>query len=330
MSDGCGTVDQCYTCSRYVFQYDFAALTDHDWFTGNLLLPSEWEWIKIVGQLYDQSGNFVTIPAYEWTTLRIPRGYGHKNIYFADWSQPLLPSFEIAPSTKELIEKLKPLKAIAIPHHIGWTGVDWENFDSELSPCIEIVSAHGAFEYMGNEPITHRGGMSGYFIQDGLTNGMRFGFTGSSDGHGLRYHHGIARKENEWQTGLTAVLATELTRESVLDALKKRRVYATSGVPVKILFSINNTLMGGEVQTASKPEITFDVAGTAPLKYIILIRNNENIQYFGKDIRNGYGIRKTFIDETPKPGKYWYYIRVIQENGEMAWSSPIWVEYLGK
>jgi len=27
-----------------------------------------------------------------------------------------------------------------------------------------------------------------------------------------------------------------------------------------------------------------------------------------------------------QPGQHWYYVRVEQEDGELAWSSPIWID----
>jgi hypothetical protein len=30
-------------------------------------------------------------------------------------------------------------------------------------------------------------------------------------------------------------------------------------------------------------------------------------------------------DEDPGQGLTWYYVRVVQANGQLAWSSPIWV-----
>jgi hypothetical protein len=34
-------------------------------------------------------------------------------------------------------------------------------------------------------------------------------------------------------------------------------------------------------------------------------------------------------DEHRPPGLSWYYVRVLQENGEIAWGSPIWVHLAG-
>jgi hypothetical protein len=34
------------------------------------------------------------------------------------------------------------------------------------------------------------------------------------------------------------------------------------------------------------------------------------------------------LDDLPRPvdGADWYYVRAVQEDGHMAWSSPVWVE----
>jgi hypothetical protein len=302
-----------------VHGYDFAALTDHDWFTGNLLLPSEWEWIKIVGRQFDRPGEFIAIAAYEWTTPRTPRGFGHKNVYFPDWDQPIFSFKYEATTSVDLFRLLKGINALAFPHHVGWTGVDWENHDPDVQSCAEIVSTHGAFEFMGNTPITHRGGMPGSFIQDGLAKGLKFGLTGSTDGHGLRWHHGISRKEAEWETGLTGIPVTEKTKEAIFHALRDRAVFATSGPPIQMTFSVDGQAMGSELVTPTAPEIVMEVLGTSRLKYVVLL-------FMGKDFDEGYGVRRTFVDEVLTKGRHWYYLRVIQEDGEMAWSSPIWVD----
>jgi histidinol phosphatase-like PHP family hydrolase len=327
LSDGGGTADECYAYSKYIYNYDFAALTDHEYFVANYILPSEWEWIKIIGQQFEESGKFFSIAAYEWTTPRLPKGFGHKNIYFPDWDAEIYSWYFDKKNSLDLFEFVKKNNAIAVPHHVGWTGVDWENHD-EVAQCIaEIVSTHGAFEYMGNEPITHRGGMPESFIQDALSKGLKFGLIGASDGHGLIYHHGIGRKKEERRTGLAGVIVENKTKEELFKSLKSRKCFATSGTPIEIKFKINNHWMGEDIYVTEAPEIEIDVFGTAPLHYVILIRDNKEILYLGKDRDEGYRVKKKYVDNTVKKGKHWYYLRIIQEDGEMAWSSPIWIDY---
>ena len=33
-----------------------------------------------------------------------------------------------------------------------------------------------------------------------------------------------------------------------------------------------------------------------------------------------------YLDVAAQPGQHWYYVRVEQEDGELAWSSPIWID----
>ncbi|MBW6457883.1 MAG: DUF3604 domain-containing protein [FCB group bacterium] len=325
VSDGRGTIDEQYTRSRYCYGQDFAALTDHEWFVANYLFPSEWEWIKIIGQQFNEPGVFTAIAAYEWTTPRTPIGFGHKNVYFKDWDKPIFSWRFDEKSSLSLFEFCKNHDAFAVPHHPGWTGTDWENQDPVAQPVAEIVSSHGANEYLGNLPIAHRGGVPGSFIQDALADGHVFGLIGGSDAHGLLTHHGISSKENEWETGLAAVIAEKNDIDHIFNAFLQRRVYATSGQNILVDFTINGHEMGKEIEVNAAPEINIEVVGTAPLVYVTLVRNNEDILFAGKDFYEGLGARKVYVDEDLKPGRYWYYLRVVQEDGEMAWSSPIWV-----
>lgn len=327
LSDGMGTVDECLLRSRYNLNYDFAALTDHEWFTANYLLPSEWEIIKVFEKSFSQDSIFTVIPGYEWTTSRLPNGYGHKNVYFDNFAAPIFSYLFDANNSLALFAKLAQYGGIAVPHHVGWTGTDWQNHQPLYQPVIEIVSTHGAFEYPGNEPITHRGGMPGYFIQDGLAKGLVFGFVGGSDGHGLRFHHGVGTKASEWTSGMTAIIARSNTLAALLDAIRQRRVYATSGDRIFLDLRINDCQMGSILETKTPPKILIRVQGSAPLHYVYLLRDNQIILVLGKDSVAGQGVQSSYEDTECPKGRHFYYLRVIQENGAMAWSSPIWVNY---
>ncbi len=83
--------------------------------------------------------------------------------------------------------------------------------------------------------------------------------------------------------------------------------------------------MGSDIEISTSPEIEFEVVGTAPLKYVTIVRDNEDVFYFGKDTREGWGVKKKFVDTDTVEGSHYYYLRAILEDGEVAWSSPIWV-----
>ena len=121
--------------------------------------------------------------------------------------------------------------------------------------------------------------------------------------------------------GLTAVFAPELTRESVFDALRARRCYATTGVRILMDFEVNGLGMGQQGAFARPARVRLRVAGTAPLKTLTIVRNNEDVHRV-----NGTGTDQSveWADPDVTPGS-WYYARIEQTDGHFAWASPVWL-----
>lgn len=326
MSDGMNDIDEFYIYYRDVLQDDFCSLSDHDNFVGNRILPSEWLENKETTQYFNQKNQFVTLFGQEWTTARYPKGYGHKNIYHIDEKIPLYDHKEKGTkTTKQLFPKLKKIGAIAIPHHIGWTGVDWEDHDPEVQNLVEIVSNHGAYESWGNEPIFHRGGIREHFVQDGLNKGLKFGIVGGSDSHGLIWHHQAGWKRNCHRTGMTCIIAPELTREALFAALKNRHCYATSGIKIRLEWTINKQyIMGDEFTLPAHEKFQSKLRVTSPetLKWITLIKDGKEIQKYGGEGRES----RVSYNEMPEKGTHYYYYRILTEEGNMAWTSPVFIE----
>jgi hypothetical protein len=152
-------------------------------------------------------------------------------------------------------------------------------------------------------------------------------------------------EERSYPGGLTGFYAPELTREAVFESLRSRSVYATSQ-PHRILvqFAVDGTAVGADDSTvvADGPrEISYRVAGTAPIDRITVVKNNENwhVDYGTSDPGAGlstYTRSGEIADEPPVTGMAWdedrgseadvYYLRVEQADDGMAWAGPIWAE----
>ncbi len=355
-SDATGDVDEFYHRYRDGYGYDFAALTDHDYLDGIELSLSELKMIWNHGDRMTVPGQFIALYGYEWTSPAIAEhaqegdavGEGHRHILYSDQTGPLISYGEESANTgKKLLARLKGTNALVIPHHTSWSGTDWDAHDEELQRLIEVCSTHGRFEYPGNQPIGYRRDHihQDRFVLDGLARGYRLGFVGGSDSHGLRWHGAemadrdsyipagtrVGWKEDAYRTGMTAVFAPELTREAILEALYHRRCYATSGVPIVLDFRINDHLMGSDIRVAGFPHLTCAVVGTAPIRSVDIVRSGH--VFGGLACREGQGIRTLSFamdDTIIIPGEsHYYYARVTQEDGNMAWSSPIWVQVEG-
>jgi hypothetical protein len=326
MSDGMGDVDEYFHRNRDVFHDDFAALTDHDNFVGQRLLNSQYEEHKAMVDHNHRDGQFVTLYAQEWTTGRptSPHGYGHLIFYGVTPDHPMMDHRdERWQDESQVMAVAKQHGMMGAPHHIGWTGHRWEEHDPDVVRWVEVCSVHGAFEYMGNEPIPHRGGMEGMFVQDGLARGLKFGLSGGSDQHGLIWHHRVCWKRNAYRAGITGVLAPELTREAVFDALRNRRIFASTGVKMRMGFKVNGALMGSEITCEGPPKIDIDLIVPHDIRWVDLVRSNQNIlRYGGESLQTFFSHTD---EECPVGETVWYYPRVIFESGDMAWASPIWV-----
>gem|GEM_PF-5281829 len=234
-SDGTGTPDEIYA-RAFQRGLDFAMLTDHDNIVGSRLFPSQYYEIMLITDFFDQLPQFTTIQAYEWTTPPIPKGFGHKNVYFKKRAPIPIYSFkhefETTPKLYEALNTLGRKKEVfTAPHHTAWTGTDWENFDPQIQRHFEIASVHGIFEDKNDNPLKAytRGDMDGMFARDGLKKELPFGFIAGSDGHGLLSHHGHGRHDFPWDQGLTGVYSQGNSRSQVFQALYDQKTLASTG-----------------------------------------------------------------------------------------------------
>jgi len=65
------------------------------------------------------------------------------------------------------------------------------------------------------------------------------------------------------------------------------------------------------------------VRGNGPLASVALVREGEVVETF--PLRPNQSALETLTRITPEPERRAYYLRVIQQDGAMAWSSPVWV-----
>jgi hypothetical protein len=139
-------------------------------------------------------------------------------------------------------------------------------------------------------------------------------------------------------------LAKEHSRSSLFEALQARSCYATTGERIILGFSIAGYGMGAELDTKSRPGLEWNryitgyVIGTTSLTEVALIRNGKILHPF--DVK-GERIDFAWDDTQPlsqiareprgegNPFVY-YYLRVIQKDGHIAWSSPIWISLNSK
>jgi hypothetical protein len=324
LSDGTGTAEDYLRYARDVAGLDVIALTDHDHWGFEPLdeNPEVWDGIRSEIERFNEPGRFVTLCGYEWTNWI----HGHRHVlYFDETGGELFSSFEADYDTPpELWDALRGSSALTFAHHSagGPVPVNWDfPPDPELEPITEIASVHGSSE-AEDSPFPIYNALPGNWVRDVLDRGYRFGFVGSGDSHDG--HPGLAHLEGG-KGGLAAILAPEPTRDGVYGALKARRAYATNGPRIILRAALAGLPMGSEL-TAPPPGESADLyvraITHAPLDRIDVIRRGRVDQSLAGEGAMDY--EATFELKDLAAGEY-VYVRVIQQDGGAAWSSPFFV-----
>ena len=307
--------DDNYTLNRDIHRLDFSALTDH----GYNLAPPIWAYTAKLNRWQEDPGRFLTFLAEEWTstferyTDKHPQGfYGHRNLIFADARLPRWLNAQDKSTPADVWATLRKERAnfVQIPHQLADTGnvpTDWDFVDEEAQPLAEVFQTRGSYEYDGT-PRQAKNTVAGHFIQNAWAKGVIIGVIASPD-------HGGGM-------GKAAVFAPELTRDAILDACRARHTYGTTGAKIFLDVRVNGRLMGEKLPLTTQPvQVDVRVSAPADIEAVEVCKNN---RFVYTRAGGGKDVTFTFRDsEPPRDGTY-YYVRVRQQDGEIAWSSPVW------
>ncbi|MGZ3633054.1 MAG: DUF3604 domain-containing protein [Parachlamydiaceae bacterium] len=301
---------------------------------------------------FDETDRFTAMIGFQWQGESPEEGI--RQIIYAKDNRQILRKKDSKYNTLDKIYKsFAPKEMISIPCFTAGKnmGYNFNQYSEEFERVVEIYNAWGSSECTKKEgntrPVAFHGKKGiGEFpagtVQKALLSNCRFGFVaGGLDDRGA-YAELYEGDQEQYSPGLTAIVATEHSRASLFDALYNRSCYATTGERIIVGFNLANFGMGSETSTAQRHGFLFNrhlhgfVAGTKNLQSVEIIRNGETIKTYTP---NSYNIEFEYDDLVPlekvvtdakdkKPPFVYYYLRVTQVDGHMAWSSPIWVDYI--
>jgi len=262
-----------------------------------------WRELDRLCDTYDEPGRFVALPGYEWSG-NTGLG-GDRNVFFPDEGRQIRRSshaliddqtdiYTDCNSAAELFEAFAENKEwdVVVYAHCGGRYADVKlAHDGRFEKSMEVHSSWGTFEWL---------------VQDALEMGYRTGIVANSDGHKGRPGASYPGSSQFGAVGgLTCLLLPELSRESVLDCLRKRRHYATTGghggrmvIDVKARLESEGTLyhddpalgpaeghpaaeamMGDIVRTAEGDvELSVDILAAAPIERVDIFNGLEHLE----------------------------------------------------
>ncbi|MBI3468998.1 MAG: hypothetical protein HY000_38840 [Planctomycetes bacterium] len=282
--------------------------------------------------MYFHSPMFMPMFTYE-RSVTYPSG--HRNVVFAKRGVRPLPRLgggeermmgtaeEGAPDVKRLYAYLKHFGGVCASHTSATgMGTDWRDNDPEVEPVVEVYQGHRQnYEHEG-APLSAREGdtIGAYrpagFIWNALKRGYRLGFESSSDHVSTHLSYAV-------------VLVEKPTRQAIVDAFKKRHSYAAQD-NIVLLVRCGDHLMGDEFMVRRPPEFEIHAIGTAPIARVAIVRGvgDDMPTYVYNATPNEAEIQLTWTDDMAVAGKTsYYYVRIEQSDGKLAWASPMWITY---
>ena len=272
---GTGDEDEYFTFGRDVARLDFTSHQGNDF----QISDDYWQHLNDTTKKYHADEKFVVLHGYEWSA-NSPAGGDH-NVFYRHEGQPILrsshwlvpqvPESNLTPANPanvfyQRMKETVPLDDVLVCAHVGGRYANLRAyFDQDLVGLVELVSCWGVFEWM---------------LWDAFERDYIVGVMCNSDGHhGRPGAEGAGLADFGIRNGLTCVLAETLTRDTVFDALKRRRCYGTTGARILLDFAANDHPMGSVLTSQTDPiQLTAQITGSTPLESLQLYQGTQVIQ----------------------------------------------------
>lgn len=243
-----------------------------------------WRDLNALTAELNDPGRFLTVPGYEWSGNTSVGG--DHNVWYRTEGRPIYRAHRalvMEDSSDEttcidaaaLFDRLRDEDAIVAAHVGGRFANIAYAHDARLEPSVEIHSAWGTFDWI---------------FEDAHTAGYRVGLVAGSDDHKGRVGASYPGSGKFGSLGgLTCHLMPTLDRDSLFDAFRHRRHYATTGCRPFIDVRIDGLRDGlrtchdgrvlpidtariGDIATCSNPEvgIEIDISGHAGIERVEL------------------------------------------------------------
>jgi hypothetical protein len=318
-SSGKGIPTEAYKCARKNGLH-FLIITDHsgnlndnklsndDTIIGNDVELDKWELLKKQAEeINKEYSDFLALVGFEMSTNL----WGHMNVI----------------NSKDLICR-KTLRKIDILYqwlcaeeniiitvnHPNATASILEylqEFD-RLINLIEVGNGSPPYEYQR---------MENYYFK-ALDMGWHVGAINGQDNHMENW----GDKDN-----LTVIIAERLDADSIINAMKFRRVYSTETRTLRLYVKGNDHWMGSILELNKGDKLKIDIKAqddVEPISKIQIISNNGRV--IDEKIFNDNNIAEVNSSFIIYEDYEWYVVKVIHSDGRWGTSSPIFVQAQGK
>ncbi len=306
--DAVETPLDAYIYAKEVAGMDFLGLSDHAHSTST----REWNDTQNNANQITENGKFVAFRGFEWSHSN----YGHVTVV----NSSEITTRDTTRKFSDLVRWLESNDAIAFLNHPGRQnggGNEFHNFNSIRSESIvgmELWNQSQGYEnyYYTNGYFSNDGGLS--YFEEAQIKGWKIGASGSGDNHGATWG---TRNDNRM-----AILATELTRDALYQAMKIRRFYSTMDKNLGLSFKIDGQQMGSVIKNGTHNVVIEANDGNEEIfTNVKLFKNGLLLNSWNPNAKSPV---LTYDNLISKSGDF-FHVKVTQQDGEEAISSPIYI-----
>jgi hypothetical protein len=316
-SDGSGTPQEAFYWARYSAKVDFYAVTDH----GEQVDPYEWWKTGQYANAANQDGAFVAIRGFEWSHP----WWGHITV----WNTSSYTNAVLDYTMAHFYKWLDQNNGIAQFNHPGREYGVFEWFAPDSRVLDNLVGGETA-----NRKSSNNADPDAYFAWYllALDQGWKIAPTFGQDNHSLSFPNG----------GRTAILAGDLTRAELVNAIRAKRLYSTDDPNLRIYFSSGDQWMGSTItipQYTTSVRFNVKVWDDEPITKLELISTGGTVLAVKTFYPNTIGWvtwypRVYMVDSIVYPPYVFLRVTAEDTNSDMpgqptnvAYSAPIWIQY---
>ncbi|MAE69986.1 MAG: hypothetical protein CME06_05905 [Gemmatimonadetes bacterium] len=302
--------EEAYRYAREEGGLDWFGVSDHAEFISTFVWNNEWKLLKNSADAANDPGTFVALRGFEYSNPL----HGHSVVF----NTPRFISAFGAPTLRSFYRWLRDQEgAIATFNHPG----EYDLFGNEFYhfayyPKVDPMYIGQERLQAGHDFPVYAIGYGGEisYLDEALRAGWHIGPFTAQDNH-----------SNGWGTNddnRTGVLATELTRDAIIDAISKRRFFASTDTNMELSFKVNGYEMGSVVEAG---DIHISVrASDRGGEEISSVRIFRGIDLVHEESVSGTDVYVSLDLSDQQAGTH-FYAFVTELDGGQAMSSPIWL-----
>lgn len=324
-----------YNYAKNSYHFDFLGISDHNHSQAGMDNLADYHAGLFQADTSNQDGSFVSLYGMEWGVIS---NGGHVIIYGIDsligWDKEgTSPGYDIYCDKYDYtglwnILKQKPgcFATLAHPDTYDYDSLNQRGYNEDPDRVVTGVAIRSGSAFSETNDYTDAPPtLSASFYKKMLAKGYLVGPTIDHDNHNTNFGRTNMTR--------TVVLAQSLSRDSILDAYRQMRFYASDDWNAQLNFNVDGAYMGSNILCLNNSSIAVSIsdadAGDDVSKIDI---------YYGVP---GSGVNATllatisgsstfnYVHPTSIGESFYYYARVTQVDSDQLWSAPIWIKRSG-